>query len=93
MGAAPGCTFARQQVQPAPTQRCNPRGVEQAAAFRSPGIGPASRWKPEFWDALVALAASRGDTLAALVAKIDADRTPERPLASALRVFALTAPR
>lgn len=45
--------------------------------------------EPEFWDALAALAAARGTTLAALIATIDATRAPERPLASALRVFAL----
>ena len=45
--------------------------------------------EPEFWDALAGLAAARGTTLAALIATIDATRAPERPLASALRVFAL----
>ncbi len=43
----------------------------------------------EFWAALVAIAAARGETLAALVGRIDATRAPTRPLASALRVFAL----
>jgi predicted DNA-binding ribbon-helix-helix protein len=43
----------------------------------------------EFWDALMALAAARGLTLAALIVEIDAARAPQRPLASALRVFAL----
>jgi predicted DNA-binding ribbon-helix-helix protein len=45
--------------------------------------------EPEFWDALMALAASRQLTLAALVAATDAARAPERSLASALRVLAL----
>jgi predicted DNA-binding ribbon-helix-helix protein len=45
--------------------------------------------EPEFWDALAALAAARATTLAALIATVDAARAPERPLASALRVFAL----
>jgi predicted DNA-binding ribbon-helix-helix protein len=45
--------------------------------------------EPEFWDALIALAATRGITLAALIAEVDAGRTADRPLASALRVFAL----
>jgi predicted DNA-binding ribbon-helix-helix protein len=49
--------------------------------------------EPEFWDALTALAERRGLTLAALIAEIDAARTPERPLASALRVFALAGDR
>ena len=43
----------------------------------------------EFWDALATLAAARGATLPALVAEVDAARAPSRPLASALRVFAL----
>jgi predicted DNA-binding ribbon-helix-helix protein len=47
----------------------------------------------EFWDVLTALAAARGLTLAALIVEIDAVRPPERPLASALRVFALQARR
>ena len=45
--------------------------------------------EPEFWSALEALALRRGQTLAGLVAAIDAAREPGRPLASALRVFAL----
>ena len=49
--------------------------------------------EPEFWDALTEVAAGRGETLVALIAAIDAERPPERPLASALRVFALTAIR
>ena len=45
----------------------------------------------EFWDALAALAARRGQALSALVAAEDAAREPDRPLASALRVLALRA--
>jgi predicted DNA-binding ribbon-helix-helix protein len=44
----------------------------------------------EFWQALAGLAASGGRSVAALVAEVDAARPPERPLASALRVHALT---
>lgn len=44
----------------------------------------------EFWAAISAIAGARGMALAALVAEVDAARPPERPLASALRVFALT---
>ncbi len=45
--------------------------------------------EPAFWDALEVLAARSGQTLAGLVAEVDARRGPERPLASALRVHAL----
>jgi predicted DNA-binding ribbon-helix-helix protein len=47
----------------------------------------------EFWQALAAIAAARNCTMAALVAEIDAARAPDRPLASALRIFALTCSR
>ena len=46
--------------------------------------------EPEFWAALETLALRRAQTLAGLVAAIDAAREPGRPLASALRVFALS---
>ena len=47
--------------------------------------------EPEFWAAVEALAAARGLSLAAFVAAIDGARSPERNLASALRVAALEA--
>jgi predicted DNA-binding ribbon-helix-helix protein len=43
----------------------------------------------EFWDALLRLAQSRGQTLSALIAAADAARGAECQLASALRVIAL----
>lgn len=43
----------------------------------------------EFWIALNGVCQARGQSLTALVAQIDADRPPGRPLASALRVLAL----
>ncbi len=43
----------------------------------------------EFWSGLTALAVSRGQALAVLLAEIDAQRPPGRPLASALRVALL----
>jgi predicted DNA-binding ribbon-helix-helix protein len=45
--------------------------------------------EPDFWEALGGIAGARGQTLAALVAEIDAARDPAHPLASALRVLAL----
>jgi predicted DNA-binding ribbon-helix-helix protein len=47
----------------------------------------------EFWTALLRMAQARAQSLSALVAEADATRGPDRPLASALRVFALTATR
>ncbi len=46
--------------------------------------------EPEFWAALEAGAMRKGQTLVGLVAAVDAAREPGRPLASALRVFALS---
>ena len=43
----------------------------------------------EFWEALAAIAGARGLALSALVAEIDAERMPDQPLASSLRIFAL----
>jgi predicted DNA-binding ribbon-helix-helix protein len=48
--------------------------------------------EPEFWAVLDRIAARDRITLAALVAQVDAMRAQgDRPLASALRVYALTA--
>ncbi len=46
--------------------------------------------EPEFWAALQAAAGRQGQTLAALVAEIDATRSPDRPLASSLRVWLIS---
>ncbi|QDH24730.1 aryl-sulfate sulfotransferase [Neokomagataea tanensis] len=45
--------------------------------------------EPEFWHVLDQVAIQRQLSFTALVAEIDARRTPDRPLASALRVAAL----
>ena len=44
--------------------------------------------EPEFWAVIDAAALAQGKALAALVAQIDASRE-KRPLASALRLYAL----
>lgn len=50
--------------------------------------------EPAFWEALMALAAERGQSLSRLVAEVDQARGSDSPLASALRVLALReAPR
>ena len=46
--------------------------------------------EPEFGAALTTLAQARGQVLGALVASTDAGRVPTEPLASKLRVLALT---
>jgi predicted DNA-binding ribbon-helix-helix protein len=43
----------------------------------------------EFWSALAAIAAERGQAVSALVTTVDAQRTDGQTLASALRVLAL----
>lgn len=45
--------------------------------------------EPEFWTAVEELAAARGLAVTALVAEIDGVRTPDRNLASAIRVAVL----
>ncbi|WP_298224950.1 ribbon-helix-helix domain-containing protein [Acidocella sp.] len=45
--------------------------------------------EPEFWAALGEAAKRDGVTLSTLVTRVDAGRGQDRPLASALRVFAL----
>ncbi len=47
----------------------------------------------EFWAVLDACAMQQGRSVAAVVVEIDAARPPARPLASALRLFALAAGR
>jgi predicted DNA-binding ribbon-helix-helix protein len=65
------------------------------------GAGPAKRsltlhghrtsvsLEPAFWDGLRAIAAARGLSVNALAAEIDARRSPETGLASAIRVHVL----
>jgi len=43
----------------------------------------------EFWTVLSEIAGRRGVVLSALVASVDSEREPGRPLASALRIIAL----
>ena len=45
--------------------------------------------EPEFWQALTDIAELRGTILSSLVADLDAERQPDEPLASRLRIFAL----
>ena len=45
--------------------------------------------EPEFWSALQVIADRGGERLVALIARLDAERDPARPLASALRLAAL----
>lgn len=59
-------------------------------SFRLAGHRTSVALEPAFWTALEHAAAQRGQSLAALVAELDAARDdPTLPLASALRVFAL----
>jgi predicted DNA-binding ribbon-helix-helix protein len=59
-------------------------------SFRLAGHRTSIALEPAFWAALEAAAMRRGQSLAALLAELDAARPePDLPLASALRVFAL----
>ncbi len=49
--------------------------------------------EPEFWRALETAAERQGCSLAALIARVDAERAPRQALASALRVEALLSAR
>jgi predicted DNA-binding ribbon-helix-helix protein len=63
-------------------------------SLRLAGHATSIALEPEFWAVLEAEAARRKVTLAALVAEQDAARTEaDQPLASWLRVFALTLSR
>ena len=60
-------------------------------SFRLAGHRTSVALEAEFWRALEAAAGRRGQTLAALVEHLDAARADTaRPLASTLRVFALS---
>ena len=59
----------------------------QKKSFRLAGHSTSIALEPEFWDVLAITATAREISLADLVLEIDQSRT--RPLASALRVYAL----
>jgi predicted DNA-binding ribbon-helix-helix protein len=67
-------------------------GMLVKRSFTLAGHRTSVALEPEFWQALAVIAAGRGRSMAALVAEVDAARGPAKPLASALRVFALTQP-
>ncbi len=66
-----------------PAVRLNKRSFSLAGHRTSVAL------EPEFWDALGDIALARGARVAQLVAEIDAERMPDQPLASCLRIFAL----
>jgi len=65
-------------------------GILVKRSFSLAGHRTSVALEAEFWTALTSMAESRGQTLSALVAATDAARAADRPLASALRVLALT---
>ena len=60
----------------------------QKRSFSLAGHRTSVALEPEFWAALEN-AASGQEAVSALVARVDAERPPGQPLASALRIFAL----
>ena len=65
-------------------------GVLVKRSFTLTGHRTSVALENEFWQVLETIASERRRTMASLVAEVDAARGPDRPLASALRVFALT---
>jgi predicted DNA-binding ribbon-helix-helix protein len=61
----------------------------QKRSFSLSGHRTSVALEPEFWATLEAMAAEREQTMASLVASLDATRQPSDPLASLLRVSAL----
>jgi predicted DNA-binding ribbon-helix-helix protein len=45
----------------------------------------------EYWEVLEQVAAARDSSLARVITEVDAERSPDQPLASSLRVYALKA--
>jgi len=65
--------------------------VLKKRSFSLAGHRTSVALEDDFWEVLLTLAESRGTTLAALIAEIDAARLPEQSLASSLRLAALRA--
>jgi predicted DNA-binding ribbon-helix-helix protein len=84
-----GCCGRINATQTRPRSR--PLSSLVKRSFSLAGHRTSVALEPEFWVALQRLAQSRGQTVSALVAAVDAGRTPDHPLASALRVTALLA--
>ena len=68
----------------------NAGGMLKKRSFTLSGHRTSVALEAEFWTVIDTCAQAQGKALAALVAQIDASRG-ERPLASALRLFALAA--
>ena len=64
-------------------------GVLVKRSFTLAGHRTSVALEKEFWEALETIAAARRHTMAALVVEVDAARDADRPLASALRIYAL----
>ena len=71
------------------TARFERRAGLEKRSFSLAGHRTSVALEPEFWAAVLAMAHARGLAPAAMVAAVDAERTPGQPLASALRVAAL----
>ena len=75
--------------RPAPRWREVAAAACGSAASNLAGHRTSVALEPEFWAALAGIAEARGVALSALVADVDAERQPDQPLASSLRIFAL----
>ena len=66
-----------------------PRRLLKKRSFTLAGHRTSVALEPEFWTALEAIAAARGENLAAVIASVDARREPGHNLASLLRLLVL----
>ena len=67
-----------------------PQTVGTSSSFSLTGHRTSVALEMEFWTVLAALAEEDGIPLSVLVGRVDAARSPGQPLASALRLTALS---
>lgn len=72
-----------------PDGRCNLSRHLRKRSLILAGHDTSVALEPTFWNALEDIANQQKQTLPQLVTKVDAARSPEQSLASALRVYAL----
>lgn len=79
------------RAEPAVTDRPAPRLEKRSLTLA--GHRTSVALEPEFWSALSAIAAKRGQSTLQIITLVDAERTSEQNLAAALRLFTLRSAR